>query len=283
MKPAKKKKPVPVQKIKPVQKVQPKTGRLGKWRMKLEALPPRLWTFGGAALLILAVGWFLLAPAEEEAPQGPAPSAVLGTEKTTSRQQPVSSTPPDTRMAGKRAYFIQSVRLEPSEPTRMDSLKAEVEVLPDSPGQLDFSYQWKVNGLVIEDVTGETLQLSPFKKRDLITVTVTPYDGGNAGIAMESPTIAIQNIPPTLELEAMTQSKKVGETIQLQLLGNDPDGGELSFSLESPFLEGMTIDKDTGKISWPVKPGQKGTFYFGAAVQDSDQAKVAKIFDITIE
>jgi hypothetical protein len=45
----------------------------------------------------------------------------------------------------------------------------------------------------------------------------------------------------------------------------------------------MTIDKRSGKISWSLQPDQKGSFRFGAAVEDDNGTKVTKIFDITVE
>ena len=269
--------------MKPVGKIKPKAGRLDELWKKLAARPRRIWAVGGAVSLVIVISWFMLVPAQREAPQTPSSSGAAGTEGILNRQPLASTASPDTKTSEKQLAFIQSIRLQPYQPTRMDSLKAEVEVSSAAPGQLVYTYLWKVNGRVIEEATGDTLNLSTFKKRDLINVTVTPYDGSTAGFAVVSPTVAIHSVPPSLELKAMNQARKIGELIELQLVGDAPDGGELTFSLEAPYVPGMTIDNSTGKISWLLQPGQKGSLRFGAAVQDNNRTKVAKIFDITVE
>ena len=264
-------------------KTKPKAGRLDALWKKLAALPRRIWAVGGAVCLVIVIAWFMLVPAQREAPQTPSPSGAAGTEGTPNRKPLTSTALPDTKMPEKQLAFIQSIRLQPSLPTRMDSLKAEIDVSPDAPGQLVYTYRWEVNDHVIEEATGDTLNLSTFKKRDLINVTVTPHDGSTAGSAVESPTVAIHSIPPSLELKAMNQARKIGELIELQLVGDALDGGELTFSLEAPYVPGMTIDNSTGKISWLLQPGQKGSLRFGAAVQDDNRTKVTKVFDIIVE
>ena len=78
----------------------------------------------------------------------------------------------------------------------MDSrLKTEVEAAPAAPEKLVYTYLWKVNDRVIEEAVGDTLNLSAFHKRDL--VTVTPYDGETAGLAVASPMVAIHSVPPS--------------------------------------------------------------------------------------
>jgi hypothetical protein len=198
--------------------------------------------------------------------------------------QPLASTAsPDARIPEKQLAFIQAIRLQPSRPTRMDNLKAEVEVASDAPEQLVYTYLWKVNGRIIEEATEATLNLSTFKKGDIISVTVTPNDGSTNGFALESPLVAIHSAPPSLELKAVRQTRKIGEPIELQLVVVAPDGDQVAFSLEAPLVPGMTIDKRSGKITWLLQPDQKGSFRFAAAVEDDNQTKVTKIFDITVE
>jgi hypothetical protein len=269
--------------MKPKGKVKPKAGRAVELGKKVAALPPRIWAVGGAVALVVVIIWFMLVPARREMPPTPTPSGAEKTEGGLNRQLSDSAALPGARMPEQEFAFIKAVRLQPSQPTRMDMLKAEVEAASTAPKELVYTYQWKVNDLVVEEAKGDTLDLSTFKKRDLVTVTVTPRDGDTAGFAVESPVVAIHSAPPSLELKAMRQGKKTGEPVELQLAGVAPDGEQVAFSLEAPHVPGMTIDKQSGKISWLIQPGQKGAARFGAAVEDDNGTKVTKIFDITVE
>jgi len=253
-----------------------------KIREKKAAWPRWSWVVGGAMALAVAIAWLMLVPAHQDAPPGPPSSAVMQTEEMPLRRLPVSPAPATSGAITpqKQLAFIQAVRLQPSQPTRMDSLKAEVEPAPAAPVELTYAYLWKVNDRVVEEAAGDTLNLSAFHKRDLVTVTVTPYDGKTEGFTVTSPAVAIHGILPSLELKAMRQVRKTGEPIELQLVGTAPDSDRITFSLETPYVPGMTIDQRSGKISLRLQPDQKGVMQFGAAIADDNGTKVTKIFEI---
>lgn len=180
--------------------------------------------------------------------------------------------------------MIESVNLHPDLPTRLDSLRAEVTPLPNtSVDQLKYTYTWKVNERIIKDTTGDELDLSPFRKGDLVSVTVIPYNRGTSGYAVKSPVVAIHSIPPSLEIKVIRKTARIGEPYALQLFSDHPDSETDTFSLEEPKIEGMTIDGQTGKIGWIIQPNQKGTVRFGAAVQDSEGNRITKIFEINMD
>jgi hypothetical protein len=269
--------------MKPTKNKKPKARRTDKIWKKLAALPPRIWTIGGAAMLIIMIAWFMLAPDRRDEPPKPTSLGAAGTAVTANPQPSASAASPEATIPEKQLSFIQAIRLQPSRPTRMDNLKAEVEVAPTAPEKLLYTYLWKVNDQIIEEAKGDTLNLSPFKKRDLVTVTVTPHDGDTAGYAVESPIVAIHSGLPSLELKAMHQPRKAGEPIELQLVGVAPDGDPITFSLEPPQVPGMTIDKLSGKILWLHQPDQKGSIQFGAAVEDDTGSKITKTFTVTVD
>jgi hypothetical protein len=272
--------------MKPTGKITPKARWTDKVWLKAAALPRRAWAVGGAALLVFAIGWCMLTPTHKESPRTTPSSeaaGTVGTPETADNPSPAFAVPPDTAIPEDELTFIQAVRLQPSQPTRMDRLTVEVAAAPTAPERPAYIYQWKVNDQVIGTETGSTLNLSPFKKGDAITVIVTPHDGDTYGHAVESPLVAVHSIPPSLELKAMRQARKTGQPIELQLVGTAPDGNLVAFSLEPPLVSGMTIDARSGKISWLPRPDQKGTVRFRAAVEDDNGTKVTKNFDITLE
>jgi hypothetical protein len=268
--------------MKPTGTIKMKARQAKRLWKKAMALPRRIWAIGGAVALIAVITWFLLVPAPRDAPRTPPSYGAAGTRgvpnpSLTSAALPESGTP-EQELA-----YIQAVRLQPSRPTRADSLQAEVVLAQTAPKKLFYTYRWKVNDRIIGGATGDTLVLTPFKRGDLITVIVTPNDGTANGLAVEGPLVAIHSAAPSLELNTMRQVRKPGEPIELQLIGVSPDGDAIIFSLEPPLVQAMTIDRGSGRISWPLQPDQKGSFRFGAAVEDDQGTKVTKIFDITVE
>ena len=66
---------------------------------------------------------------------------------------------------------------------------------PDSEDSLSFFYQWRKNGAIIEGATSNSLQNSSgFEVGDQITVVITPFDGIDQGIPVESDPITIRQI-----------------------------------------------------------------------------------------
>lgn len=266
--------------MKPTQIIKLKTDRTRRPWQQAGATPRRLWLLFGAAALILAAVWLWLAPAPSEAPRIPSPGA--GESAGVPGPPSPATTLPEARAPEQELAFIQAVRLKPDRPTRMESLQAEVIPATSAPGKLAYAYRWKVNDRIVPEA-GSSLVLSPFKRGDLVSVTVTPSDGSTDGLSVESQLVAIHGTPPSLELKAQRQMRKPGQPIELELIGVSPEGGPVVFSLEPPLVPGMTIDRSSGKISWLLQPDQKGPFRFGAAVADDQGGKVTKEFDITVD
>lgn len=263
-------------------KIIPRVPQMDKIRKKALMLSPGIWV-AGTIIFVIVIIWFLFASGRKETPQTPTSAQINVSENVGSDQPAPTTTSSEAKEQVKILTFLKSVRLQPPRPTRLDTLKAEIVAAPTAPKHLSFSYRWKVNDLHIKEETGDTLILMPFKKGDLITVTVTPNDGVTDGYSIESPLVAVHSSPPSLELQAMRQVRKTGVPIFLQLKSNAPDSERVVFSLEPPLVPGMTIDENSGKITWFLQQGQKGSFRFGAAVTDENGAKATTSFDITVD
>lgn len=176
--------------------------------------------------------------------------------------------------------IIKSIRFIPAEPTIVDSIKAEVST-DYNKGKAAYEYLWEINNKPVTDIKGDTLPAGIFKKGDAIRVIVTPFVDEIKGFTYESMFIVVHSAPPSLEL--METRQKLNNTIELQLASKDPDNDKVMFSLEEPILEGMTIEKDTGKIVWKPKEKEKGTYKFRASAADIDGVKIIKTFEFKIE
>jgi hypothetical protein len=251
------------------------------------AVPPKkILIFGGgaAALIIVVLLIYFVSPSKKTPPAAPLPQTNAAALSPGSVPEQPGVSP--LRLSGddrKDFPAIWTIRLEPPQPTRMDTLKAEVLTDSPDPGRFTYTYAWKVNDRKIEGASEDTLDLSTCQKGDLITVIVTPHDGDKAGFSEESPVAAVHGIPPSLDLKTMHQARKAGKPVELQLVSLHPDSAGVAFTLEPPLVEGMSIDNQTGKITWFIRPDQRGTIRFGAAVEDTDKTKVAKVFDIVME
>jgi hypothetical protein len=260
------------------------------WWGKLLALPRRNLIFGAAAVaLVILLMAFLFSgsPRKDAPPKAPQEAPDFSKGPGGFHERPLEQPPPPRKAVTpeeEERPTIQSVRFSPPQPTRTDTLKAEIVTAAYAdPSSITYSYVWKVNNRIVEGATGDALNLSTFKKRDIVILTVTPYDGDKAGFPVNSRVAVIYGIPPSLDLQAPPKTRKSGEPLELQLVSLHPDSDGITFSLEAPLVSGMSIDSQTGKITWSIPANQKGTIRFGAAVEDADKTKVTKTFDITID
>ena len=256
--------------------------------MEVAAFPPAAakktyWVAIVCAIALIAILFYLFSgPASKEQALRSSPQP-LRSGQAAPAPEGVTASAPNTAAAQDRP-MITEIRILPSQPTKLDTLKAEIITGPEiTDKKISYVYQWKINYKTVEGVTGDTLRPDGFKKRDVVVVKVTPYDGEKAGFALESPVVSIHSAPPTLELKTDSLQKKAGESFDMQLTASDPDGDAITFSLEAPLVEGMAIDKARGKISWRPRPDQRGKIRFGAGAEDADKTKTIKIFELTVQ
>lgn len=193
-------------------------------------------------------------------------------------QQQAARLPEDPR--DEQGPVIRSIRLFPEQPTIMDTI--EVRAVTDSDGQspITFLYQWKINNSIVAGSAGNSLPPGSFKKGDVVNVRVTPLADSREGHAQESPHVVVHSAPPTLEMKELKQ--KLHGAVAFQLVGSDPDGDRITYALEEPVLEGMTIDRETGALSWKPLKKEKGDYSFTASATDPDGVKTVRTFRFTI-
>lgn len=196
-------------------------------------------------------------------------------------QEPAKANTLDTKGQKGINSLIEGLILAPQRPTVQDSLKVEVKALTAMEGKLSYRYQWQINGKVVEDAKGNVLPAGLAKKNDRITVTVIPsVDGVEYNKFQYAANTIIYNAAPSLVLKEET--RKEGDVVKLQLKAEDPDGDQVSYALEQPLLDGMTIDKGTGEITWKPTVKQVGINRFGASATDSSGSKITKTFEFSL-
>lgn len=180
----------------------------------------------------------------------------------------IGNTPPE----------IASLRLTPTLVYPGDKVMVEVVGRDVDGDSLSYIYEWRRNNDRLEE-TKDVLETKGFKKMDLVSVTVTPFDGEASGKPRRSLPIVIANRPP--EITSLPSAELSNGRYIYEVRAVDPDEDTLTFSLEgSP--PGMTIDPATGHIEWNIPPEPTGSFQVKVVVTDGD-AKAFQVFDLSLK
>jgi hypothetical protein len=203
-------------------------------------------------------------------------------------RQPAADTPVQNIPTGAKeetkasAPIISAAWITPSQPTINDTLHVTVNPTESNMEGLTYSYQWKVNGQDVLNATGDTFPDLHLKRRDQVSILITPYRDGIQGPSYESPFVVVHSRPMTLEMKMLAPAK-LGQAIEMQLIATHPDGAQITYFLDTPYLEGMKINEKTGLITWIPANVVSGTYYFGAAVKDEDGNKLTKTFEFHLD
>lgn len=168
----------------------------------------------------------------------------------------------DTRNGNQEVYLKSFVVNELSAPTYRYDADA---IDPDSDPIL-YSLVAGPDGMQIDPTNGLLTWAPSADQLGTHSVTVAASDG-RGGTASQEYVIDVAaepgNHPPVIVSEPVATAA-LSETYHYDVDALDPDGDVLAYALvEKP--DGMTIDTDSGLISWQV-PGDVPTFGFGAAM-----------------
>lgn len=175
---------------------------------------------------------------------------------------------------------IQEVWIEPKVARVTDPLKAIVKSSDPDGDSINYVYKWEKNGVALSGENTDTLEPNRFKKRDSITVTVTPSDGEASGKPKKSEAIIILNSPPTITSSPPTAPD--GRIYTYRVTANDPDNDPIIFSLRTA-PKGMEIDKETGIIRWEIEKRDQGPQLIEIEASDPEGAKSFQRFTLTFE
>jgi hypothetical protein len=156
-----------------------------------------------------------------------------------------------------------------------DRLYVDVSASDPDGDKLSMLYEWTSN---LEPAGSDMHIDSELKRGDRVVVKITPYDGQDYG----EPFIVrrdIQNMPVTI-MENREFSFD-GETFTHKANAFDPDGDKLLYSLEDK-PEGMTINPETGIITWPVPRDFIGEAKMTVSVSDGFGGKSTQELSFTL-
>lgn len=171
---------------------------------------------------------------------------------------------------------IVNARIVPETTDGGQRLHVEAEAKDPDGDEVTLRYEWTKNGESAGE--GEALDTA-LKKGDNITVKITPSDPWAQGSPVLLP-VTIRNIPPVIRSNGAFHFD--GKVWTYRVTATDPDGDPLTYALEGA-PSGMTIDPETGAISWPVPADYTGHGDFKAIVRDDHggESKLNLTFTIT--
>ncbi len=171
---------------------------------------------------------------------------------------------------------VGKVRIMPEIFKPGDTLYVEVTGNDPDNDPLTFLYEWTRNGEPAG--TGQKIE-GGIKRGDAIAVKITPFDGEVYGrpVVLNA---GIRNMPPVI-----AQHNKInfdGKVLTYQVKASDPDGDPLTYALkEGPT--GMTINADSGLVTWNVPAEFKGSGSFTVIAKDGQGGETSYTANVTIK
>ncbi len=237
------------------------------------------------SLLVLGLSLFSCSSEKSQQPETGQQSG-SGTEvanQTTSGAQEASSSSPSSIQTGTGRQETPAEPKKNSLP-KIDSARLQIEgskikvIAKGSDkdgGPVTFTYEWEKNGQPAG--SGETI--SGFKRGDVLSVMITPYNGKEYGKPRVI-TSEVKNTPPTITEHS--EAKFDGKVWSYQVKAVDPDGDPLTYSLKSA-PQGMTINGTTGLIQWEVPPKFAGKAPVTVSVTDGQGGESFQEFAVDVK
>jgi hypothetical protein len=153
----------------------------------------------------------------------------------------------------------------------------------DTPfAQLDISYMWYINDILVAGVSGPTLPAFSAIVGDTVAVSITVSDLSNTVKSQLSSAVTINNIPIEFETTSVPKTATAGERIEFTAQMFDPDNVDPNLPITALLSgpSGASID-EKGLVTWDVPqndfvPFRTFTFTFALpSVGDNEAEKLA--------
>jgi hypothetical protein len=168
---------------------------------------------------------------------------LAATETTMGETWTVLVTPSDTESSGNTvslsisisnsAPVISAVEILPEDPVTMSELSAIVTASDSDNDDIEFSYEWRVNGLSVQSGIENTLASSYFEQEDFIDVLVLATDGLLNSAPFQSSVVLIKNTPPEiLGVSISPENPTSSDSLKALASGHyDADGDPVMYSV----------------------------------------------------
>ena len=141
---------------------------------------------------------------------------------------------------------ITRVSITNTTPKEGDTLEVRIEGTGDDDGDtVTFEYSWLVDGTPVASTS--TLSSDLFDKDQIVSVTVTPWDGEEYGTALNSAPVTVQNTAPVMDTLVLTPTElRTNDTLTATAAATDADGDTITFDY-AWYVDGALVGA-TGRI-----------------------------------
>lgn len=183
------------------------------------------------------------------------------------------------QVVGNSLPVVTRVTLEPTQLQIGSHIQAKAEASDADRDEIRFTFKWWRNGTLVKEGTEDVLDTAGFARKDTIVVEATPRDEAGQGKPFAVDPVVIGNSPPRI---VSTPSSAIAQgSYEYTVQAKDLDGDSLSYALETA-PPGMTMEKATGKILWPIAPDLNGTHRVRVVVEDGEGGSAFQEFELTL-
>lgn len=182
-------------------------------------------------------------------------------------------------IVGNTPPVVSRVTIEPH-PIRVgDVLQALVEATDADHDPIRYRFRWWKNDRLVSEGEAHTFETAGLLRDDVVAVSVIPRDGEGEGQEVFSPAVTIANSPPAITSVPPATAQQGHYLYTVTAV--DPEGDPVSFSLATA-PPGMTIDRKTGRIDWPIPPESNGSYRVEVVVRDDRGGWAFQQFDVSL-
>ncbi len=159
-------------------------------------------------------------------------------------------------------------------------LSAVVESTDDSAGRYDVEYEWLVDGRVVG--SEEELDTTALSPGDAVYLRARiEYEGRRTRAVTSRPVVLGRGSPPRIVSNPTAGFEDGVFRYQLRAASDEPAARFVFEMLSGP--EGMSVDPESGLVTWQPREDQRGAFEVELAAKDQWGSGVAQSFELQID